>query len=453
VLARYAALSSAPAVRAGLGYAACALFSLGVFLVAAEPVHRLWGGCGAVAYGCAALASLAPAVLAAARPPRAEPGRRTAAGPFLNLGLALALAGAVVVPLCWLAATGRAMPEVWVVVRSASHLVKDGRPYESAASIGASVYGYNPYLPGMTLFGLPRALLGGGVATDPRIWDAAVFAAAFGAALRFARGPGRGSWTTAARGTALLVASPLIAFPLAVSGNDLPVIGLLCLGLALAASPAPIDPAWTGIVLGTACALKATAWPALLIVGVLLFLGDRRAVTRFAGSAAAVLALVAGPFLFIQPADFVANTVKFPLGLTSAPSPAASPLPGHLMAAAGPVGHLAAIAALAVSLIALCAMMVARPPRTAVAATVYLALVLTALFTFAPATRWGYFGYPASLGCWLWLSGLARRRPRSPEPERGARHYDRHAGSRRSLDRDRLGRDSPSRPYQSNNST
>jgi hypothetical protein len=37
-----------------------------------------------------------------------------------------------------------------------------------------------------------------------------------------------------------------------------------------------------------------------------------------------------------------------------------------------------------------------------------LALVLTALFTLAPATRWGYFVYPGVIGCFLWLAGLSR---------------------------------------------
>jgi hypothetical protein len=30
---------------------------------------------------------------------------------------------------------------------------------------------------------------------------------------------------------------------------------------------------------------------------------------------------------------------------------------------------------------------------------------LTAAFVLAPATRWGYFVYPAGIGCWLLLSG------------------------------------------------
>jgi hypothetical protein len=153
---------------------------------------------------------------------------------------------------------------------------------------------------------------------------------------------------------------PLIAFPLAVSGNDLPVISLICLGLALAGqadprSPAdqagPVlsterraragrmtltDPVWAGVVLGAAGTLKATAWPALIVVGVLLAVRDGRvAAARCAAAAAAVLAVVVGPFLLVQPADLAVNTIAFPLGVTAAHSPAASPLPGRLIAATG----------------------------------------------------------------------------------------------------------------------
>ncbi len=377
-------------IPAPLAYGAFGAFGLAVAIVSTQPLHRLWGACAATAYGCAALVSLT---------------RLRRRG---GIALLVAVAGALVVPLCWLAATGRGMPEVGVVENSAELLVQHGRLYKPAAVLGADVYRYNPYLPGMMLFGLPRALFGSGVATDPRVWDGMAFVAAFAAALRIAGGTGT------VRRTALLAGSPLIAFPLAVSGNDLPVLGLLCLGLALAARPdvrRPASPVWAGAVLGGAAALKATAWPALLIVGVLLALRDGRGtVARFTGCCAAVVAAVVGPFLVIQPADLAANTIAFPLGLTRAHSPAASPLPGHLIAVTGQAGHLAVIALMAAAAAGLGAALAARPPRTAVAAAGYLALALTVLFVLAPATRWGYFGYPVGIGCWLWLCGF----PASP---------------------------------------
>jgi len=224
----------------------------------------------------------------------------------------------------------------------------------------------------------------------------------------------------------MLTASPLIAFPLAVSGNDLAVLGLTCLGLALTTRPdlrCPPSPAWAGLALGGAAALKATAWPAVLIVGVLFLARDGRgAAARFAAAAGAVLAAVVGPILVIQPADLAANTIGFPLGLTRAHSPAASPLPGHLIAATGPAGHLAVIALLAAAAVGLGLLLIVRPPRNAVSAAGYLALALTMLFLLAPATRWGYFIYPVTIGCWLGMSRLVPAgpsgAPRHPHPAR-----------------------------------
>jgi hypothetical protein len=108
------------------------------------------------------------------------------------------------------------------------------------------------------------------------------------------------------------------------------------------------------------------------------------------------------------------NTIAFPLGLTAARSPAASPLPGHLLAATGQAGHLTVIALLAAVVAAAGGLLAARPPRTAAGAGGYLALALTTLFTLAPATRWGYFVYPGAIGCFLWLAGLSRPGLRQP---------------------------------------
>ena len=65
----------------------------------------------------------------------------------------------------------------------------------------------------------------------------------------------------------MLAASPLVALPLAVGGVDLPLIGLCCFGLALAAKGRPVG---AGLALAFACTLKWTVWPALPVALVLL---------------------------------------------------------------------------------------------------------------------------------------------------------------------------------------
>jgi len=418
-------------------YASFAVFAGLTVLVSTEPIHRLWGTWAVCGYGLAALITLA----------------WKARGAMTALGVSVA--GAVIGPLGQLAATGRNMPEVSVIERAAALLLRHGTPYLSAAQQAGGGYSrYNPYLPAMTVFGLPHALFGPGLLTDPRVWAGATFIGLCAAAFQVSglRGTGlRGTGLSGAgprramHRTAFLVATPLIAFPLAVSGNDLPVLGLLCLGLSYAGRPDPDGrasaragtngagsngagsngagtsgagtsragtwagpPVAAGILLGLAAAMKATAWPALPVACALLAAryGPRTA-ARFAVAAGAVFAAVLAPWAITEPAALLRNTVLFPLGLSGVRSPAASPLPGHLLAAAGHPGHVIAIAALAGAGLAVAGSLLLRPPATLAAACRALAIGLALMFALAPASRWGYFVYPAGLLGWLWLSGHA----------------------------------------------
>nr|WP_244181509.1 glycosyltransferase 87 family protein [Streptomyces curacoi] len=232
----------------------CAGFALSLALVTTLTPHRIWGACAAVGYAVAAEL--------ARRAPRAWSGRSAVA----------ALLGAVVVPLALMVAAGAAQAEVHVVERSGGLLLHSGSPYLPHP---AGVDDYNPYLPGMALFGIPHALFGGTPLADARVWFCAAF---LGAMLVAARGSGRhflgrgGTWGTAhgaprASAVLFLAAFPAVALPLAVGGVDLPVIGLMCLGLALAGRGGSGTAA--GLAMGAAAALKWTAWP-LLPVGLVL---------------------------------------------------------------------------------------------------------------------------------------------------------------------------------------
>src|SRR5262249_34576582 len=146
--------------------------------------------------------------------------------------LAASLAGALVAPVVWLATQAKATPDVTVVTNSASLLLHHANPYLPPVQLAhGGVLAYNPYLPVMTIFGLPHALGLRGLAGDPSPWLPAVtfllFAAAFGAQAR----PG------ALPNGAFAPASPLISFPIALGITAPPVLALTCLALALA-SPA-----------------------------------------------------------------------------------------------------------------------------------------------------------------------------------------------------------------------
>jgi hypothetical protein len=231
---------------------------------------------------------------------------------------------------------------------------------------------------------------------------------------------------------AFWLACPVMALPLTMGITDPPVIALTCLALALLARGFGLarglgqpkgagsngagskgrvrsrDMTAAALVLGVACAMKYTAWPALAIIAVLVAArcGARSAVrfTVIALAAAAALVAALAPAALRHPASILQNTVAYPLGLTSAKSPAASPLPGHLLATLGSGGHLAALVLLAAAGLAIVASLVLSPPATAAAAARRIAIGLSALFLLSPATRFGYFIYPIALYAWAALA-------------------------------------------------
>jgi hypothetical protein len=327
--------------------------------------------------------------------------------------LAASASGAVAGPLIWLAWRAPPTPDVRVVARSAVLLLQHGTPYLPAGHL-ASPIAYDPYLPGMTVFGLPGAFDLDGVAGDPRIWLCAVTGLLLVLAFRVAGRPDAVHWGVFA------VASPVLAFPLAVGVTDPPVLALICLTLALlgrapgrwpthwpgAGGQAGGGPVWAAAVtLGVACAMKATAWPALPVLAAMLAARDgARTAIYFATRAAAAalgLTVLLAPAALASPAALVQNTMLFPLGLTAVRTPAASPLPGHLLATLGPAGRLAALSLLLAAGLAVAASLLIRPLAEPPAAARRLAVALALLFTLSPATRFGYFSYPIGLLGWL----------------------------------------------------
>jgi uncharacterized membrane protein len=364
-------------------FAFCAAWAILVAVVSNDRNHQVWGDIAAVGYGLALL------VLLAVRHPRA-----------VDLAIGLAFLGGLVVPLCYLAVSAMYQPEVAVVAHSGLSLLHHGTPYRSPAALAklGKVNDYNPYLPLMALFGLPSALWGGelNLLTDPRVWFGIVFIAVFWLALRRggARDPGR--WTL------LVAASPVIAFEVAVGGTDVPMVAFLCLGFAYLWSR---NPTLAGLSLGIASAMKATAWPALLVAAVLLWVTEgRRAVRDFALTAVAVVVVCVGPFLAVDPWPLIVNTIKFPLGLAGMTSQAQSPLPGYLIAEHLPHGHGLVTGLLVLAALGIGLFLLFRPPRTVPRAVITLAFAMSLMFVLAPSTRVGYFIYPAGLLIWVFAA-------------------------------------------------
>ena len=342
----------------------------------------------------------------------------------------VSVALAVLAPLLWLSVAYPLETGMWVIDRSATLLLHHGLPYLSAGQV-TSWQSYNPYLPVMTLFGLPSAAGLGGLAGNSGVWIAlgtvVPLAAAFWIAV-----PHRGCAVCrrdALLATAVAVASPVVGLNLAVITTDPPVLALILLALALAARPAGTSQAagtsrvagtvGSGVALGVACDLKSTAWLAVPVLAAMFAARDgARAAGRFvAASVATVVVLVAAlapaALTSLRGADaLVQNSVLFPLGLTRYKTPAESLLPGHLLTAMGTAGHVVSVGLLLAAGLGIAISLVIRPPRDVPAAAWRLAIGLALMFLLGPDVRFGYFIYPLGLIGWL---ALLKTRVSGPE--------------------------------------
>ena len=353
-----------------------------------------------------------------------------------TVAVLVSVALAVLAPLLWLSVAYPLEDGMVVIDRSAALLLHHGSPYLAADQV-TSWLSYNPYLPVMALFGLPSAAGFGGLAGQLRVWIAVgtvvPLAAAFWIAMP-ARGDdprchprqGRHRGCPVCRRDALLatgvaVASPLIALNLAVITTDPPVLALILLALALAARPTatsrPDRTSWlagvtgSGIALGAACDLKSTAWLAVPVLASMFATRDGvRAAGRFVAATAVtavVLVAILAPAALTswRGADaLVQNSVLFPLGLTTYKTPADSLLPGHLLTAMGPAGHVISVGLLLAAALGIAISLVIRPPRDVPAAAWRLAVGLALMFLLGPQVRFGYFIYPLGLIGWLALT-------------------------------------------------
>ena len=341
-------------------------------------------------------------------------------------GVSVALA--VLAPLLWLSVAYRLEDGMMVIDRSATLLLHHGLPYLTATQV-TSWLSYNPYLPVMTLFGLPSAAGLGGLAGNSGVWIAIGTVVPLAAAFWIAR-PHRGCATChrdALLATAVAVASPVVGLNLAVITTDPPVLAFILLALALAGRPAGTSrvagAVGSGVALGVACDLKSTAWLAVPVLAAMFAARDgARAAGRFvAASAVTVVLLVAAlapaALTSLRGADaLVQNSVLFPLGLTRYKTPAESLLPGHLLTAMGAAGHVISVGLLLAAGLGIVISLVIRPPRDVPAAAWRLAVGLALIFLLGPDVRFGYFIYPLGLIGWLALTATTGENPAGVVP-------------------------------------
>lgn len=312
----------------------------------------------------------------------------------------------------------RAQEEVLVVESSALRLLETGSPYlhaEAIAALPEPLHGYNPYQPGMALFGLPSALFGVHWWTDARLYFALAAAACLIAAAGLLRGlAGKGPLLRAFQASVIF---PVCALTFTTGGDDMPVAGLMVLALAFAARKRHLA---AGLAIGAAGALKLFAWPVAVVLAFLVWKGADApgALRRYLLGFAAPVAATMLPILLVDARGFVDNVLAFGLGHGAVESPAQSPLPGFLVAQHVPGGDLLAPALLGVAALVIAWLLWHRPPLTAASAALWCASGLSAAFLLMPATRFGYLLYPVVLlGWWLPLRDAAAAAPTLDDAE------------------------------------
>jgi hypothetical protein len=409
---------AAEALRIDVGlYGLSAIFASMTATASTLAPHRAWGTVAAAGYAAAAAVAVGQfaARSASGRARRARTqwlwgtgGRATLAG--------VTWVATALVPLLWQAIdraggrADRAQEEVLVVEGAGRRLLESGTPYLDRSAIAAlpaddRLTAYLPYQPGMALFGAPRALDStAGWWSDARIWFAAATVAGLAIALLVLR---RAAAPPPALVRALQVATvlPVCALTMATGGDDMPVLTLCLLGLALAATHRL---GLAGLAVGMAAALKLVAWPVAAVLGMHALTKGR--VVPYLAGAIGLPVLTAAPVILAGPSAAVENVLAFPSGRGLVTSPAASPLPGYLIASSGPAGRAVVIGLLLAVATGMAVALVLRPPRTASAVCFFCGYGLLAAILLLPAPRFGYLLYPAAV--LVWASAL-----RAPERE------------------------------------
>jgi len=429
-----------PEERDAVLYASSALFAISTAEISSIALYQQWGKLAVGPYATGAVLSAMGARRARQRanaevPAVAGAGRSKGSGAFHWNGsrtaiFLLVLVGATLLPLSlevlWRSDSGgigHVQPETQVVELAGVRVAHGQDPYQLIGSHDPQVKAppgqpsydvFNPYLPMMSVFGLPRSTDAPPRLTDARVAFSFITVIVVIAALAMCRG------ATGPRVLALqaMTVLPTAALPLATGGDDLPVAAFMLLGLVLMQRRRPFG---SGIALGIAASMKITAWP---LAGLAFLVArdrggqtGKRPAMRILGGMGVVMLPAILPTLAANPSAFVENVVRFPLGLAGISSPAQSPLIGHLIVSVFPGIHrLFTLAVAGAGAVVLLHVLVRRTPRTPAALCGIVGWVMTVAILLAPATRVGYMLYPINFFAWSWL--LSSEDKVSPVAER-----------------------------------
>ncbi len=426
-----------PENRDAIVYGTSALFAFLTILISSIPLYRQWGE---IAIGPYLAGTLWCFVVAWRRRRRMERDAVASSGTPGRAGwkrgwskprvatMVIVMAGATFLPLAletyWQNAsistssgTTHAQPEVLVVEKAGRTLLKGHDPYTVSSkqpgghiSVPAGQPSYDaffPYLPGMAVFGMPSGSKAPRPLGDARVMFALLTFVALGIAL----------WINGLEGERGLFAVqamsvlPSTALPLSTGGDDIPVIALMLLGLVLMRRHRML---MAGVAFGAAASLKFTSWPLVVIALLVLYAAySFKDLIKAAAGAGLVVVPAVLPVALANMKAFVINVVLYPLGLAGIRSPAASPMPGHLLVSTLPaIHHSYSIVVVLAGGVVFLAALTRWFPRDAGSLANFIGWAFLFAVLLAPTTRFGYLIYPFDLIIW---SRVLHRVPRQAE--------------------------------------
>jgi hypothetical protein len=403
-------------------YGCSALFAGLTAATAAIPLQRWWGRVALWPYVLAAAIALMAALVSGSE--QQQRRRRT-------LLVAVVFAAAALAPMA-VAASRRAggdpgayaQSEVIIVEEAAAALLEARNPYVAEYRDGplgerpVATQVHFPYLPGMLVFGIPRALADPATWTDARVWFAVVALAVAGTALlRMASAP-----EDRLRTFQVLFALPTGALLLATGGVDIPVIAMLLGITVLVRNDRPVAAAVMG---GLALATKQTS--ILVLPFLVLAIPRGRPRRRFIVTVGALGGALIVPFALWDVDALVEDAILFPLGLGQGESAAATPTLGSLLVDLFPSSRTAVTVLLVAAIVIVVASLLIRGPGPSLSqACARAGGAFVAAIALAPAARVGYLVYPVNLIVWAIAfrppsaGGRGRfRRPVPREPPEG----------------------------------
>jgi hypothetical protein len=378
-------------------YAVSSVFALVMGLTSREPAQWHWGFLATGPFAGAAILALIGGRVKSVVKQR-----------WRLLLIFCTFVGVVAIPLTLEIQWRQAQPEVGVIGRSGGELGNGKDPYVVVCHHGhcerlikgvPAYESFFPYFPAMAVFGFPSAVTHKETGlSDSRIVMSLFTCLLMVLALLLLRAPP----SRKIRVAQVLVVLPTGSLFLATGGDDMPILALCLLALVALQRNKALT---TGVILGVAGAMKLTAWPfALAVLAVSRDRQQRRSWHQVAGAMGVVLAAVILPFVVRNPGSFLSNVFSFPLGLAGVSSPAASPLPGHLLTTWWPpLRHVILPVVFVVGGFMLVKYLRRHWPLEIPGALRVLAVVMTTVICSATATRLGYLIYPLNFWLWAWV--------------------------------------------------